>query len=218
MKKVLFVIMFCVVSTSIGVSSVLIHYNNSEHVKKQRYYDLCLERVWRFTQPSEIVLYVLNQSIADGVDPVDMIAILYVENPIENPYAVNKNYKKVWDKKLKKLVVATEYNKKKHKYVPIVDSTDNGLFQLNSKHIEEFIYRYWTPYETEVFNVNNYKHNTRIAVRLYKSLYKNYQNDLIAVCAYNGGSGNVNRNTIPFKTLNEYVPKFQQHKAIMIKE
>lgn len=210
--------MFCIISTSIGVSSVIIRYNNSEPVKKQRYYDLCLERIWRFTQPSEITIYVLNQSIIEGVDPVDMVAILYVENPVENPKAVNKNYKKVWDKKTKKMIIATEYNKKKERYVPIVESTDNGLFQLNSECVEEFIYKFWTPYETETFNINNYKHNTRVATRLYKSLYKNYQNDLIAVCAYNGGSGNVNRNTIPAKTLHEYMPKFSKYKSIMMKD
>jgi len=204
-KKLVIIILFICISTSVGVSSILLRREAVVAQHKHSYYDKSLEQIWRLVQPSEIVLYVLNQSIAEGAPPVDMIAIMQIENPDQKTNAVNKNYIKKWD------------NKKK-KYVKIVDSTDNGLFQLNSKHIEEFKQLFWYPYETEEFDVNNYKHNTRMAIRLYKSHLIKFGDDELAACAYNCGTGNVSRNTIPKKTLELYLPAFKRYKGKMLNE
>lgn len=205
MKKIITLILLICLTTSIGTPSIPKHSKVRTEKYQQSEYDKALERAFRLVKPTEIVAYVIQQSFIENVDPTDMVAILHVENPNQKVDAENKNIKKVW-------------NKKKKKYVLEVVSTDNGLFQLNSEYIQEFIQKFWTPHETETFDVNNYKHNTRVAIRLYKSLLKSLNSQDLAVCAYNGGSGNVARNTIPQRTLEKYLPDFKRYKEIMMKE
>ena len=74
---------------------------------------------------------------------------------------------------------------------------------LNSKYIETFKKLYW--YEDEKFDVFNYKHNTKISIRLYKDLRERLNCPYLAVMAYNAGIGSVLRCEIPEKTIEVYL-------------
>jgi hypothetical protein len=107
-------------------------------------------------------------------------------------------------------------NKKTKKYHNELLSIDIGQFQLNSLCIPEFIARYWTPYETEVFNPYNSYHNIRVAIRHIKTLQHYYKKDeMKPILAYNTGMGNVDRGTPNKKTVEEYYPLYRKYVIIM---
>ena len=172
--------------------------------------DYAVERASRLYSLNEITVFIIDTSIEEGVNPIDVLAYLKIENPKLDPKAINKNY-----------VVEKKYNKKTKKWIKTkkLVSEDIGIGQLNTKHIDLFIQQFWIAYgETEEFDIYNYKHNIKISIRLFKSHLKTFDNDTIcAVMAYNAGVGKVLKYDIPQKTLYTYVPLFMKYKAIMEK-
>ena len=167
---------------------------------EEHYYGI----VTRLTALDDYTLYVLQVCKEENIDPLEMIAILQVENPKHKESAVNINYKKVWNKKTKR-------------YVKVEDSRDVGLFQLNSKCFPDFEWFFWQKAgETEEFNPENYRHNTRVAVRLHKSNTKQFNGSLYyAVLAYNSGSGKVSSKRVASHTVDVYWPLFKKYYAIL---
>jgi hypothetical protein len=155
---------------------------------------------------NDIVLYIIDQSIKEGIDPLDALAYFKVENPYLEEKAINRNYvvEKKYDKKLKRLFK-----------VRVLKSTDIGIGQLNTKHMDEFIDKFWIAYgEKEKFNPYNYKHNIRVSLRLFKSNLKTFDGNVVcAVMAYNAGVGKVSSYNIPQKTLFFYIPQFNRHRG-----
>lgn len=77
---------------------------------------------------------------------------------------------------------------------------DLGLWQLNSRYVDEFVDNYWDA--DEKFYVYNWEHNTYIAVRHLQWLAGQFDNDYKkAITAYNAGINNVLRDTIPFSSI-----------------
>lgn len=158
----------------------------------------------RLTVLDEATCYVLEVCKQEEVDPLEMLAILQLENPKHKHDALNINYKLVYSKKLKREI---------KKEV----SRDEGLFQLNSLCTDIFVAAFWTAYgETEEFNPRNYKHSTRVAVRLHKDNKKQFKGELYyAVLTYNAGAGRVARGNVPEHTLNVYWPRFIKYYSIL---
>lgn len=173
-------------------------------VSPRTYLDYYIEAASRLTVLDEATLYVIEICKEEKVDPLEILAILQIENPLHKYNALNINYTKVWNKKLKK-------------YVKKELSRDEGLFQLNSACLDTFIRCYWVRYgETEEFNPMNYKHSTRVAVRLHKANKRQLEGSLYyAVMAYNTGIGNVLRGTPSRRTVEEYWPLFKSYYAKM---
>lgn len=171
----------------------------------ETYKDFYLRKAANLVILDEVTSYVIQVCEKEDVHPLQMLAVLQVENPAHNPLALNVNYKKLWNKKLKK-------------YVKAEVSRDEGLFQLNNLCLPHFLYFYWELYgETEEFDVNNYQHNTRIAVRLHKANSRALGGSLYySVLAYNAGIGNVQRGTVPERTANNYWPLFKRYYTKMM--
>jgi len=211
-KKFLFILLFSCIPIGIGISSM--YHANSITYKTgavcnypMTYKDYCLEKMFKKGIPSEIDLYVLDVCIQEKVNPFEMLSILNNENPEQDPFVDSPNYgfEKIYNKKLKK------YYK-----VKTLLSTDSGLFQLNSKPMTYFIETFWVKCnETETFNVHNYKHNTRMAVRIYKSLRNSvaFKNSgwYYPVMCYNAGYGKVINKKVSKKTSIDYVNKFKEN-------
>lgn len=170
--------------------------------KPRTYEDYYVEKAAHLTKLDDITLYVLAICKREQVDPLEMLAILEVENPLHKKTAVNINYKRVWSKKHKR-------------YVKVEASRDEGVFQLNSACRDTFEWFHWTQCgEPEAFDPMNYKHNIRLAVRLHKANKKQFNGSLYyAVLSYNAGSGNVTRGTVAERTVKEYWPLFKKHYA-----
>lgn len=200
MKKVLLVLvfMFCVESLSNSKINLKKDVNHYCTVQTQRDYALaCATRIFPL---NEIVIYIIDTAIEEKVDPIKILAFIKVENPNLVSDAKNENvvYKKVYDKKKKKYI-----NKK------TVVSYDTGIGQLNSKYLSEYEWFYWIKKgEVEKFDPENYKHNIKIAIRLFKTLERELKNESSAVMAYNAGIGRVMNNQIPQKTFYFYLPQY----------
>ena len=170
------------------------------------YEDYFLEKAARVVKMDDVTGYVIQVCKQEGVCPLELLAILQVENAAHNPSAVNTNYRSEWSRKLRK-------------NVRVVASRDIGLFQLNSLYIEHFKYFYWDKYgETEEFDPYNYKHNTRVAARLYKANSRALGNSLYySVLAYNAGIGSVWRAEVPSSTSSEYWPLCNKYYTKMVR-
>lgn len=155
---------------------------------------------------NEKVLYIIDQALIEQVDPLDVLSYFKIENPYLDEKAINKNY-----------TIEKKYDRKQKKWIKtkILKSTDIGLGQLNTKHIDEFVAKFWIAYgETEKFNPYNYKHNTRVSIRLFKSNLKTFDGNVIcAVMAYNAGVGKISSYNIPQKTLMFYIPLFNKYRV-----
>ena len=164
------------------------------------YEDFYTEAAARLTKLDDVTMYVLTVCKQEKVDPIEMLAILQVENPKHDKKALNINYVQTWNKKLKR-------------YVKKEVSRDVGVFQLNSSCFETFVWFFWEEAgETEEFDATNYKHNIRVAVRLHKSNKKQFNGSLYyAVLAYNSGSGKVSSGRVAKRTVEEYWPLFQKY-------
>lgn len=207
-KTILLIILFLVIPVGIETGmKTLFEFKKdtvAEYDEPMTLYDYYLQRMFNNGIPDAIDLYVLERCIIEKVNPLEILSILFVENPTKKVDACNTNYK-----------IEKKYNKKTKKYytVKIILSQDRGLFQLNSKYIDKFIQDFWIAYgETEEFDINNYQHNTRVAVRLYKWLCSIEQFKgkgwYYPVMSYNAGYGSVLSKKVPFKTSHDYVQKF----------
>jgi hypothetical protein len=79
---------------------------------------------------------------------------------------------------------------------------DCGLFQLNSRYMNDFEFRYWDIRNTK-FDPFNYSHNSYVAISLIKTLFNVFDGDYNKVImAYNCGATSVIRNKIPHSTKN----------------
>lgn len=172
--------------------------------------DYAIERSNRLYTVNNITLFIIDTSIQEGVNPIDILAYLKIENPKMDIHAINRNY-----------IVEKKYDKKTKKWIKTkkLVSIDVGAGQLNTKHIDEFIKRFWIDYgETEKFNIYNYRHNLKVSIRLFKSNLETFDgNTICAVMAYNAGCGRVSSYDIPQKTFYTYVPLFNRYKSIMEK-
>jgi hypothetical protein len=205
LKKLLFIFIFLIASELSVVTTVSYSQPFDSYCDNPvTYEDFYIEKIFRLTKVDQYVLYVLEQCKKENVDPLEMISILQIENPVHKVKALNINYVKVWDRKLKKFILKES-------------SRDIGLFQLNNKCFNTFIQFYWDKYnEKEKFDPYNYKHNTRIAVRLHKANKKLFNgSQYYSVLAYNTGSGNVQRATVNKRTAFEYWPKFKKNYSKM---
>jgi len=203
LKKIIMSSLVCCLAVSVGMSSISSFPATLVNSRFPRTFeDYYLEKATGLTMLDAATIYTIERCKIEGVDPLQMLAILQVENPKHRTNALNINYKREWSKK---------------KYVQVEDSRDVGLFQLNSKCFPDFIHFYWNKYgETEEFNPKNPQHNTRVAVRLHKANYEQFNGSVYyAVLAYNAGSGNVRRDTVPVKTSQEYWPAYLKYYTIM---
>lgn len=210
MKKVIFIVLLCFLVEMTTTSFI-----NNKQYDSGLYYnrpltqrDAYIEQASRLYPLNEITLYIIDTSILEGVNPLDTLAYIKVENPRLELNAYSKN-----------VVKQKVYNKKTKKYITVQKtlSEDAGFAQLNSKHISEFKERFWQD-QNDDFDVYNYKHNIKVSIRLYKSLLKGLNNNSnSAVMAYNAGYGKITRKTIPYKTLMFYLPQFLNNKRIMEK-
>ena len=127
------------------------------------------------------------------VDPNFVVAILLKENPAIDPAAigrVNKN-----------------------------GSVDVGLFQLNSKVLYEkggYLDLFWHK-EFPEFDASNWKHNSYVAIRVIRDLFKTFGENAPTkvAAAYNCGIGRVFREKIPHSTKNDYVPAVMTSLALL---
>lgn len=200
MKKVFFtlVLMLCVEGST--TSNINFQKNENHYCTVQTQRDHALECATRIFPLNEIVIYIIDIAIEEKVDPIKILAFIKVENPNLVSDAKNENiiYKKVYDKKKKKYI-----DKK------TVVSYDTGIGQLNSKYLSEYEWFYWIKKgEVEKFDPENYKHNIKIAIRLFKTLERELKNESAAVMAYNAGIGRVMNNQIPQKTFYFYLPQY----------
>lgn len=129
------------------------------------------------------------------VDPNFVIAILLKENPAIDPSAVGRMNRN--------------------------GSVDVGLFQLNSKVLYEkggYLDLFWRKDFPE-FNASNWKHNSYIAVRVIRDLFKTFGDNAPTkvAAAYNCGIGRVFREKIPNSTKNDYVPAVMTSLALLQK-
>lgn len=77
---------------------------------------------------------------------------------------------------------------------------DLGLWQLNSRYVDEFVNNYWDS--DEEFDVYNWEHNTYIAVRHLQWLAGKFYNDYKkTITAYNAGINNVLKDTTPSSSI-----------------
>lgn len=200
MKKIIFTFLFILCVESLTTPSSNIHKTYVGYANVLSYRQQAIKASTEIFPLNEIVLFIIDTCLEENVNPIEMLAIIKVENPKLDPFAVNQNvvYKKVYDKHRKK------YIEKK-----IVVSEDCGIGQINSRFLQENIWFYWINRgETEEFDVFNYKHNIKLATRLYKTLKRELKNSHSAAMAYNAGIGSVLKNDIPQTTLYFYLPRF----------
>ena len=200
MKKVFFtlVLMLCVEGST--TSNINFQKNENHYCTVQTQRDHALECATRIFPLNEIVIYIIDTAIEEEVDPIEVLAFIKIENPKLFEKAKNENvvYKKIYDEK-KKIYI----NKK------FVLSYDIGIGQLNSKYLSEYEWFYWTNKdEKEKFDPENYKHNIKVAIRIFKTLKRELKNKSSAAMAYNAGIGSVLKNDIPQTTLYFYLPQY----------
>lgn len=200
MKKFIFTFLFILCIESLTTPSSNIHKTYVGYATVLSHREHAIKASTEIFTLNEIVLYIIDTCLEENVNPLEMLAIIKIENPKLDPFAVNQNvaYKKIYDKRKNK------YIKKK-----IIVSYDTGIGQLNSKYLTEYEWFYWTKKgEVEKFDPENYKHNIKIAIRLFKTLERELKNESSAVMAYNAGIGRVMNNQIPLKTLYFYLPQY----------
>ena len=192
--KILFIFILFLCCKTLSVSNLKTYKYSEFYYTVQTQRDYALECASRIFKLNEICVFIIDTAIEESVDPLEVLAYIKNENDCLNPKAVGRNikYEKVWNKKSKKFI-----------YKKIILSEDCGIGQLNSKYIETFKRLYW--HEDEEFDVFNYKHNTKLSVRLYKDLRERLNCPYLAVMAYNAGIGSVLKSQIPEKTIKVYL-------------
>ena len=124
-------------------------------------------------------MFIYNMCEVFNLDPYMCLAMVYIENGELREDCVHLNSNK---------------------------TRDLGLWQLNDKYISYFKDKYW-DFDFD-FNWSNGLHNTYVALKHIKTLYKSFGDWKRVVMAYNCGYTNVERGTIPQSTL-EYWDKVE---------
>jgi len=190
MKKVLLLI---IMFTGIG-SNLLCSSNHPLHIESI-YKCLSTDKLVaiytsfyeNYGSVDSVVLKVVKYSLQNNLSPFVSLAVLDVENPKHDRYAIHKNDGKVI-------------------------SYDLGIFQINSRYIDYFVSKYWVLERN--FKVFNEDDNIILAVAILKDYVNYFQNDSLAVMAYNAGISCVIHNEIPQSTL-VYCKKFISNKRTM---
>ena len=90
-------------------------------------------------------------------------------------------------------------------------TTDYGLMQLNNSNKYMFEKYFWD--RKEKFDIKNPEHNATVGIKFFKSLLKQYHNDIKkALTAYNAGSAAVTYDNPPESTIHyrsSIIKKFQ---------
>lgn len=206
MKKLLVFFIFLLVPALIGGRT----YSEKEFIKEkeiifclypetyEEYITRILCNMKLFSPVYKDVFYI---SVQENIDFLEVLPILMIENTTAYPFAIGKNYRKV-------------FCPEKNKIINKVVSKDVGLFQLNSQYYDLFEKSYWD--KEEVFDVFNYKHNSIVAIRLFKDLKKTFNNQtMYAVLAYNAGAGSVLNKSVPEKTYKEYLSKYYKYRNMI---
>lgn len=202
-KKTLFCTLFALMFFCIPTEKKADNYQYTAANYQQKYTSRVNRQLRSIMSQDVYTDYLLLVCWQECVDPLEMLSILQVENPNHNPKAINENWVKTKDPKTKKV-----------KWV--LDSKDEGLFQLNSKCRSDFEWFFWQRFgETEVFNPFNYEHNTRVAVRLHKNNKKHSKDLYHTVAAYNAGLARSKSGSLPLKTKDVYIPKFFEYYKTM---
>ena len=203
MKKFLIFSLLFLFTLVIPASNRSVGFNHGFTNTPQTLRDYSIERGLRIFPISKEFIRIIDISIEEGVNPLEVLAYMKIENCRLNPTAKNENVVYDWVKK-----------KDGWKKVGIVLSTDRGVGQINSTYQSLFVRLFWKN-ETEKFNVYNSEHNIKISIRLFKSLKKDLKDSSLAVMAYNAGIGSVLKNRVPEVTRNKYLPLWLKYMKIM---
>jgi hypothetical protein len=204
MRKLLIFCFLAVAISQIGSSNIPFYKEeNLFYNKPVSYREYAIDKLFKVGIPNEITLTVLDVCIEENVDFFDVLSILLIENSTFNIRATNTNYKQVYSRRLKRNVRQ-------------IASKDEGLFQLNSEYLEYFIWKYWKE-EDGKFDIYNYIHNTKVAVRLYKDLLRIFNGQkYYAVMAYNAGAGRVANKEVPVSTSSTYINLFYTYRSKLV--
>lgn len=104
MKKVFFILVLMLSTQSLTTSNINFQKNENHYCTVQTQREYALERATRIFPLNEIVIYIIDTAIEEKVDPIEILALVKVENDCLNPKAIGRNikYEKIWDKKAKK--------------------------------------------------------------------------------------------------------------------